>query len=346
MSIQYLLAIIFFSSLFSFLVTLFISPIFIKYISKYNLCKNIRTNDATWAVASVFRSLHLKKQWTPTMWWVIIWGSVLFVILFTRILAYYWFVDESLLDRGEVYLPLFTLFTMWILGLIDDYLNIIESKNKWLAVHPKMFFILLFATIWACWFYFKLWYASIYIPFLWDTDIGVWYIPLFIFIITSCSHAVNITDWLDWLAWWLLVIAFVSFGWIAFYKWLFTLTTFCAVVVWSITAFLWNNVPPAKFYMWDTWSLALWATLWVISMMIDSVFALPIIWAIFIFETISVIIQVTSKKLRNWKKVFKVAPIHHHFEAIGWWESQVVMRFWIIGGFLGMVWLIVGIMNS
>ncbi len=339
------LTIIFLSSWFAFLITLIISPVYIKTIVKLWLCKNIRTNDSTWNIANVYRSLHLKKQWTPTMWWIIIWLSVLFVVIFTRILSYFDIIDKSLLSRTEVYLPLFTLITMWVLWAIDDYLNIIESKHKWMAVHPKMFFILLFASMWALWFYFKLWYTSIYIPFVGDTDIGLWYIPLFIFIITSTSHAVNITDWLDWLAWWLLIIAFTAFWAIAFFKWLLTLSTFCAVITWSITAFLWNNVPPASFYMWDTWSLALWATLWVIAMMIDSVFALPIIWAIFVFETLSVIIQIISKKLRNWKKVFRVAPIHHHFEAIWWWESMVVMRFWIIWWFLGIIGVIVGILN-
>ena len=170
-------------------------------------------------------------------------------------------------------------------------------------------------------------------------------ITLFIFIITASSHAVNITDWLDWLAWWLLITAFTSFWIIAYFKWLLTLTTFCAVIVWSITAFLWYNVPPAKFYMWDTWSLALWATLWVIAMMMDSVFALPVIWGVFVFETLSVIMQVFSKKLRKWKKIFKIAPIHHHFEAVWWTESQVVMRFWIIGSFLWLVWVIIWILN-
>lgn len=339
------LIILFVLSLTAFTLTLAISPLYLRFLKSFYLCKRIRVNDVTWAKATVFRSLHLKKEWTPTMWWIVIWLVILAVVLLTRLLSFEGFIDSSLLDRWAVYLPLFTLVVMWVLWAVDDYLNIIESKHKGLHVHPKMFFIVLFALIGAIWFYFKLWYSSIYVPFMGDTYIGLWYIPLFVFVLTATSHAVNLTDWLDWLAWGLLVISFMVFGSIAYYKGLFTLTAFCSVIIGSITAFLWNNVPPAKFYMWDTWSLALWATLWVMAMMIDSVFALPIVWAIFVFETLSVVIQVISKKLRNWKKVFLVAPIHHHFEAIGWTESQVVMRFWIIWAFCGLIGLIIGVLQ-
>lgn len=339
------LLIIFFSSFIAFVITIYLSPIFIKILQKLKLNKNIREKDSTWRVAEIFRALHLKKKWTPTMWWVLIWWTVLFVILISRALAFYWIIPESLLDRWEVYLPLFTLITMWILWAIDDYLNIIESKNKWLAIKPKAFFIMLFWILWGLWFYYKLWYSSIYIPFFWDLEIWIWYIPLFVFIIFSSSNAVNVTDWLDWLASWLLILAFTAFWILAYFKWLFTLAIFCWVIVGSLMAFLWNNIPPAKFYMWDTGSLSLWATLWVIAMMIDSVFALPIIWWVFVIEALSVIIQITSKKLRNWKKVFKIAPIHHHFEACWWQESQVVMRFWIIWGFLSLIWLVIGFVN-
>ena len=154
------LLIIFFSSFIAFVITIYLSPIFIKILQKLKLNKNIREKDSTWRVAEIFRALHLKKKWTPTMWWVLIWWTVLFVILISRALAFYWIIPESLLDRWEVYLPLFTLITMWILWAIDDYLNIIESKNKWLAIKPKAFFIMLFWILWGLWFYYKLWSHS------------------------------------------------------------------------------------------------------------------------------------------------------------------------------------------
>ena len=339
------LFVILISAFSAFLITFLLSPIFINFLIKYKFSKNLRENDSTWQVAKIFNSLHNKKKWTPTMWWVLIWGVILFVVIFSRGLSYFWYIESSLLDRWEVYLPLFTLIFMWFLGAIDDYLNITQSKHKWLHHNPKMFFTLFFALIWSLWFYFKLWYTWIYIPLIGDVDIWLFYIPLFIILITWTAHSVNITDWLDWLASWLLISAFFAFWILAYFKWLYSLSIFCAVIVWTLAAFLWFNIPPAKFYMGDTGSLALWATLWVIWMMIDSVFALPIIGWVFVFEIISVIIQLTSKKFRNGKKVFKIAPFHHHLEACGWTESQIVMRFWIIWAFLSFIGILVGLMN-
>ena len=339
------LTIILISSFSAFLLTFLLSPFFIQFLIKNKFAKNLRDTDSTWRIATIFNKLHKEKKWTPTMWWILIWWVVLIIILFSRLLSYFWYIDSSLLDRWEIYLPLFTLIFMWFLGAIDDYLNIIQSKHKWLHHNPKLFFILLFALIWGLWFYFKLWYTSIYIPFLWDLNIWILYIPFFIFLVTWTANAVNITDWLDWLATWLLISAFFAFWILAYFKWLYNLSIFCAIIVWTLAAFLWNNIPPAKFYMWDTWSLALWATLWVIWMMIDKVFVLPIIWWIFLFEIISVIIQLTSKKLRNWKKIFKIAPFHHHLEAIWWTESQIVMRFWIIWAFLSFIGILIWMIN-
>ncbi len=339
------LTIIFLSMLSSFLLAMMLAPSFTCFLIKNKLGKNIRI-DASWGgVATLFRKLHLKKEWTPTMGGILIWWTVLFIILWSRILSYFGLISESLLDRWQVYLPLFTLITMWILWAIDDYLNIKESKNKWLAAHPKMFFLLLFSLIWALWFYFKLDYTSILIPFIGHVELGIWYIPLFIFIITGTSNAVNITDGLDGLAGGLLICAYGAFAVLAYMTWLFTLATFCIVIIGALLAFLWYNVPPAKFYMWDTWSLALGATLWVIAMMTDFLFVLPIIWLIFVIETLSVIIQLTSKKLRNGKKVFHIAPIHHHFEQVWWKESQIVMRAWIIWGFSTAIGIIIWILT-
>ena len=339
------LSIIFFSMFASFLIAMVAAPYFIQFLVKNKLGKNIRVDASGGGIAELFRTLHLKKEGTPTMGGILIWGVVLLVVLGSRALSYFGIIPESLLDRGEVYLPLFTLVTMGFLGAVDDYLNIMESKNKGLHVHPKMFFILLFSLMGACWFYFKLDYTAITVPFIGLVEIGWWYIPLFIFMISATSNAVNITDGLDGLAGGLLVMSFAGFAVLAFMQGLFSLATFCAVVIGALLSFLWHNVPPAKFYMGDTGSLALGATLGVIAMMTDFVFVLPIIGMVFVIETLSVIIQLTSKKLRNGKKVFHIAPIHHHFEHIGWTESQIVMRAWIIGGFCTGVGVIIGVLS-
>lgn len=339
------LSLIFFSMLASFVFAMTLAPCFIGFLVKNKIGKNIRIDASGGGVAELFRKLHLKKEGTPTMGGVLIWGTVLLVILVSRFLSFLGWIPASLLDRGEVYLPLFTLVTMGILGGVDDYLNVMESKNKGLHVHPKMFFIFLFSLIGALWFYFKLDYTAITIPFVGLVDIGLWYIPLFIFMVSATANSVNFTDGLDGLAGGLSIMAFTGFAVLAFMKGYFTLATFCGVLIGALLSFLWHNVPPAKFYMGDTGSLALGATLGVIAMMTDFVFVLPLIGMVFLLETLSVIIQLTSKKLRNGKKVFHIAPIHHHFEHIGWTESQIVMRAWIVGGFCTGVGVILGILS-
>jgi len=311
---------------------------------KLNLGKTIRENAMDGTIATIFRSMHLKKEGTPSMGGLLIWGSVTMVIVFSRILAYFGIIEQSLVNRGQTYLPLFTLVTVGLLGFIDDYLNAKGGGNKGITAKVKMVWLTLFSLFGAWWFYYKLEYNSIHIPRLGDFQIGWLYIPLFILVIISSANAVNITDGLDGLAGGLLMIAFGSFGAIAYIKGLFLLAAFCGVVCGSLVAFLWFNVPPAAYFMGDTGSLSLGATLGVIAMMTNSVAVLPLIGGIFVIETLSVIIQITSKKFFK-RKVFLVAPIHHHFEKLGWPEHTIVMRFWIAGMILALLGLIIGIIG-
>lgn len=276
---------------------------------------------------------------------ILIWGSVLLVILFSRILSYFGIFEHSLLNRKETYLPIFALVTTAILGLIDDYFNIKGvGKQKGINVKPKFLWLTIFAILGGLWFHFKLGYDLIHIPLLGDFLLGWWYIPLFAFIIIATANAVNFTDGLDGLAGGLLVIAFGAFGIISFAQGLLILTAFCAVIVGATLAFLWFNIPPAKFYMGDTGSLSLGATLGVIVMLTNSVAVLPLIGFVFVIETLSIIIQLISKKYFK-RKVFAIAPLHHHFEYRGWPESKVTMRFWIIGGIFAFLGLILGLIG-
>ena len=163
------------------------------------------------------------------------------------------------------------------------------------------------------------------------------------FILVGTANAVNVTDGLDGLAGGLLVIAFGAFAVISYLSGLTVLAGFCAVCVGAIAAFLWHNVPPALFFMGDTGSLALGGTLAVIALMTDTVLVLPFIGAVFVIEMLSVIIQLTSKKFRGGKKVFRAAPIHHHFEALDWGESKVTMRLWIVGFFFAFLGIVIGV---
>jgi len=329
----------------AFLLTLLFTPLYLKMAAKFKLGKQIRDTAMTGEKAEFFHEMHAKKIGTPTMGGVIMWGSVLLTVLFSRLLAYLGLIPKSLLDRGEVYLPLFTLVAVGILGAVDDVFNVREIGGiKGIRARPKFLLLTLFAVLGAWWFYYKLGFSSIHIPRFGDFNIGWWYIPLFILVITSTANAVNITDGLDGLAGGLLILAFTTFGVIAYVKGLMILAVFCGVLIGSLLAFLWNNVPPALFYMGDTGALAYGATLGVMAMMTNSVVVLLFVGAIFIIETLSVIIQVFSKKVFK-RKVFLVAPLHHHFEKKGWGESKITMRFWIIGAMFGAIGLIIGLIG-
>lgn len=323
---------------------MFATP-FIEQLKKLGIGKQIRETTTDGKAAKLFHQLHAKKTGTPTMGGILIWGTTLIVILLTRIFSYFGIFDHSLLNRKETYLPVFTLVAVALLGGVDDYFNIKGlGKSKGINVKPKFFWLTLFASLGAWWFHFKLGYDQIHIPGIGDFFIGFWYIPLFIFIIIATANAVNITDGLDGLAGGLSIIAFISFAAIAYMQGLLLLSALCMVIVGATLAFLWFNIPPAKFYMGDTGSLALGATLGVIAMLTDSVLILPFIGFIFVIETLSVIIQLTSKKLFH-KKVFHIAPLHHHFEHLGWPETKVTMRFWMIGGIMAGFGLILGLVG-
>jgi phospho-N-acetylmuramoyl-pentapeptide-transferase len=331
-------------ALFSFAFTLALTPWFVSFLHRNKIGKQLRVETLDGQEPTIFKRFHKSKHGTPTMGGVLIWSSIVLTVLASRLFAYFGIVEHSLLQRGQVYLPLFTLVMLGLLGGIDDYLNIrgIGAKRGMNAL-PKLLFLLAIAFLGGLWFYFRLEYSSIHVPYIGNFDVGWWYVPIFMFILVGTSNAVNVTDGLDGLAGGLLAIAFAAFGILAYTEGLMILAGFSAVCVGAIAAFLWHNVPPALFFMGDTGSLALGGTLAVMAMMIEEPLILPLIGFIFVIETLSVLIQLTSKRLRGGKKVFLAAPIHHHFEALEWGESKVTMRMWIIGLFMAFLGLVVGI---
>jgi phospho-N-acetylmuramoyl-pentapeptide-transferase len=323
---------------------LFASP-FVDLLQKWKLGKSIRTVASDGKSAELFNALHKKKAGTPTMGGVLIWGSVLLVILLSRALSYFGIFEHSLLSRNETYLPIFTLLTVGCLGVLDDVFNIRGwGKSKGLNIKPKIVTLTLFALLGALWFYFKLDYNQIHIPGIGDFVLGFWYIPLFIFIIVGSANAVNFTDGLDGLAGGLTIIAFSAYSALSYAHGLLILSAFCAVIAGATLAFLWFNIPPARFYMGDSGALPLGACLGVIAMLTDTVLILPFIALIFVIETLSIILQLISKKVFG-KKIFHIAPLHHHFEHLGWPESQIVMRFWILGALFATLGLVLGLVG-
>lgn len=322
-----------------FLIVAALTPFYHRLLIKYNVRKQLRDETADGKAATIFKQLHNGKAGTPTMGGVLIWFTVALIIFLSPIAQRLGITRFALFNRNETYLPVFTLVATALLGLVDDYLNIRGNKTKGIRVRPKFLWLTLFGLLGGLWFYFKLGFDAIHIPGIGDITINAWYILLFTFVIVASANAVNITDGLDGLAGGLIVIAFLALGVIAYLQGLVILAAFCGLIVGTTLAFLWFNIPPALFYMGDTGALALGATMGVIAMLTNSVLILPFVAFIFIVETLSSLLQLIWKKWFR-KKLFLIAPLHHHFEAKGWPEEKVVMRFWIIGAFFAGVGVI------
>ncbi len=323
----------------SFVFALAWTPVLIYFLDKYQLGKQIRSNGAP-----IFSKLHSKKEGTPTMGGVLIWGTVLFLTLLVWVLSRIFdgfFENLNFLTRRETLLPLGALVASALVGMGDDLLGIfrIGSNGGGLKIRHRLLIYTVIALFGAWWFFWKLEWDLIHVPFVGDFNIGLWYILLFVFILVATAHSTNLANGLDGLAEGVLLIAFGSYGVIAFAQGRFDLSAFCGVVIGALVAFLWFNIYPARFFMGDTGAMSLGITLGIIAMLTNAFLLLPLIFFIPVAESLSVIIQVLSKKIRK-KKVFLSAPIHHHFEAKGWHETTITMRFWIINGIMAAIALI------
>lgn len=320
----------------AFLLSMAITPIYTYFAFKYHWWKKVKTKGIDGKAAPIFHKLHAAKHKRniPSMAGIIIWVTVAIITLFFNN------------NRSETWLPLFTLVIMGILGLFDDYLNMHSVGGiAGLRSSLKLFWTTIAASFGAWWFFSKLGWSVIHIPAWGNLEIGWLYIPLFIFIVIATSNSVNITDGLDGLSGGLLMFAFGSFSIISLFVGQPALAAFCLTIVGALLTYTWFNIYPARFFMGDTGAIALGATLGVVAMLTNSVLVLPIIGFVFVVETLSVIIQILSKKLRNGKKVFLSAPIHHHFEAKGWPEYKVTMRFWLIGMVTAIIGVVIGILG-
>ena len=342
-----IIRVLFFSVL-SFVVAILSAPLLTHFLYKYKLGKKIRNSGKT----PIFSELHAHKAGTPTMGGILIWGTVLALILFfyflSNILPSNTWQFFNFLSRSETLLPLGALIATALIGLVDDWLDV-TGKGVFggggLKLRHRLIIYTLIAIFGTLWFYFKLDWTVIHLPFFGNFEIGAWYIPIFIFIIVATAFSVNETDGLDGLAGGTLLISFTAYGVIAFVMGRYDLATFCAVIIGALLAFIWFNIPPARFYMGDTGAMSLGMTLGIIAMLTNNALLLIFIGFIFLIESLSVIIQILSKKIRH-KKVFLSAPIHHHFQAIGWPESKVVMRFWVIAGMAAAMGLIIFLLDK
>jgi phospho-N-acetylmuramoyl-pentapeptide-transferase len=309
----------------AFLITLFTGGYWVRWLRTKKIGKQVRADGP---------QAHLAKTGTPTMGGImIVLSAVVMTILF------------NLFGRPSMLLPLSVLISYAILGGFDDFLTLTGSKSKTfgLTVRLKFLWQLILALIAALAIYLPREYYGlaheglVQIPFVGQRNIGYWYIPIAVFVIVATSNAVNITDGLDSLAAWTLTIAFAAYGVISFvaYPRHVYLQAFCFTMVGANAAFLWYNAHPAQVFMGDTGSLAMGAVLGVVALMSQHWLLLPLIGIVFVAEAASSGLQTlyfkwTRRRTGTGRRLFKMSPLHHHFELVGWSETQVMQRFVLI----------------
>ena len=336
----------------AFFIGIALTPLLTHYLYKYKLWKKKAGKiSPDGKDTPIFNALHKDKEvGTPRMGGIIIWSSAFLTIMFFSCLAYF-FPNEStqklnFLSRNQTWLPLFTLISASLLGLIDDFMQVSDTGpaiSRGLSFTKRLAVVVLLGLIAGYWFYIKLGMDTVAIPFGGEIILGIWFIPLFVLVMISLFSS-SVIDGLDGLAGGIMAIIFSAYAGIAFFQNQIDLAAFSGVLAGGILAFLWFNIPPARFYMSETGILGLTTTLTVVAFLTDSVLILPIIALPLVATSLSVIIQLSSKKFFK-RKVFRVAPLHHHFEAVGWPAHKVVMRYWVISiifAIIGMIIVLIG----
>jgi len=321
-----------------FALSMAITPIYTAIAYRGQWWKRQREEAWSGGIAAVYQKLHAEKHKRniPTMAGLVFVVSIALVTLGAN------------LNRGQTWLPLAGMVASGAVGLVDDWINIHDVRSLVAGMRAKVKFLLQSAIALAAgwWFYEKLGVHSIYLPGVHEWQIGVLIIALFWLVVIATANSVNITDGLDGLAGGLLVSSFTVYAVICAIEGKYALAGFCLTAVGALLSYTWFNIYPARFFMGDVGSFALGTALGIIAMQTNTIYVLPIIGAVYVMETGSVIINRLSRKLRHGKKVFLSSPIHHHFEAKGWPETKVTMRFWILGQMFGIIGLIAFILGG
>jgi phospho-N-acetylmuramoyl-pentapeptide-transferase len=306
-----------------FLLAMALTPLYTTVAYKREWWKKARVEAWGGGAATVYNKLHAAKHRRniPNM------AGLIFITAITIVTL------SANLNRGQTWLPLAGMLAAGAIGLADDVMNIrgVNSKIAGMKAAVKFGLYSVVGLAGGWWFYEKLGVHSVYIPGFHQLQLGALVIVLFWFVVTATANSVNISDGLDGLAGGLLGSAFGAYTIIAGIEGKYALAAFCLTVVGALFSYTWFNIYPARFFMGDVGAFAMGTALGIIAMQTDTIYVLPIIGVVFVMETGSVIINRTSRKLRHGKKVFLSSPIHHHFEALGWPETKVTMRFWILG---------------
>jgi len=316
---------------FGFVISMLLTPLYTEAAFTGKWWKKVRTTSITGEKATIYRRLHAEKhqRHIPTM------AGIIFVLSTVIVTV------AGNLSRSQTWLPLAAMAGAGAIGLFDDFINIRGVGGGIAGMRAKMkaLLLIIIALIGGWWLHSKLGVQDVHVPFWHAWHLGWLIVPLFVLVIFSTANAVNMTDGLDGLAGGLSAVAFGAYAIIAIIEKKYGLAGFCMTIVGALMSYTWFNIFPARFFMGDVGSFALGTALGVVAMLTDTVFILPVIALVFVAEIGSVALQIISKKLRNGKRIFLSSPIHHHFEALGWPETKVTMRFWV----LGQVFAIVGV---
>jgi phospho-N-acetylmuramoyl-pentapeptide-transferase len=328
---------IIFPTVLTFFIGISITPLFTRYFYKYKMWKRSPRTEA--GTSEAFKGIHNTEHElsTPRVGGIIIWMAVLLTVCVIYFLSLIYPSDLMLklnfFSRSQTLVPLGVFFLAALIGFADDILHIyghgIFAQDALIYRKIKIVLVTVIGLFISLWFYYKLDFNSIHIPFGGDWNLGIWFIPFFI-IVMLATFSTSVIDGLDGLAGGVFASVFTAFTVIAFVNNQIDISALSGAIAGAILAFLWFNVPPARFYMGETGSLALTVVLSVIAFLTDSVLLLPIIALPLALTTASDIIQMVSYKFFNKHRVFKVAPLHHHFQAMGWSKEKVVMRYWIV----------------
>lgn len=335
---------IFTPAIISFLVAIALTPSLTTYMYKKKMWKNSsRSKENVDAMSADFQKIHNEKgeRSTPRVGGILVWLSVLITILLISIVSFIYptaiTTKLNFLSINQTILPLAALIFASLIGLLDDLLQIYgRQMNMSDGISRKMriLVVLFIGAVGAWWFYFKLDTLSIDVPFYGILDLGILFIPFFMLVILGVFSG-SVIDGIDGLAAGVMASAFASYSVIAFAQNQIDLAAFCAVIMGGILAFLWFNIPPARFYFGETGMLGLTVTLAIVAFLTEQVVVLPLIAFPLFITSLSSSIQMFSKK-HFGKKIFRIAPLHHHFEAIGWPSYKVTMRYWVISVICGL----------
>ncbi len=325
-------------SILSFIIGILITPIATHYFYKYKMWRKVsRNNNVPDDTGFNKINNNIEEISTPRTGGMIIWISVIFTIFIIWLLDIFLQNDLTnklyFISRNQTLVPLFTLIIGSLIGLGDDFIQIF-GKGKWLTDpiilrYIKISVIAMIGFVIGLWFFSKLGISDLYIPWYGFIDLGYLFIPFFILVVLGLWSS-SVIDGIDGLSGGVLSSIFASYAVIAFFNNQIDIAAFCAVITGGTLAFLWFNIPPARFYMGETGMIGLTVTLAVIAFMTNTVLLLPVIAFPLFITSLSNVIQISARKFFNIKKVFLYAPLHHHFEALGWPRHKVTMRYWVL----------------